>query len=241
MARESDDPPDFWFTIDGEEFAVEVTAIVAEQKYHVDCRDLAKAIDNLSREQGVLCGTYVLHVWRQPELPKKKSSEWLALLERTTAFVGRTHVAESADEHILLVDEHGRLGIQKLSSQGATVEPARTPEAKWQSEVQEELCQRMQERVDAKRKALEKKGVPCRCPRIILAFYDAYGYGDVDDAQKALLRVAGYEWFQSVFWAASFTYRPNELSPGDPGRKGAFLHSRKEEWLGRTGPDGRQQ
>ncbi len=49
--------------------------------------------------------------------------------------------------------------------------------------------------------------------------------------KQALLKVQGYEWLHSIFWAASFTDRSNTLYPGKPGRGGVFLYSKKEEWL----------
>ena len=105
-----------------------------------------------------------------------------------------------------------------------------TNNAKFEGQTQDELYQLMQKAVSQKREKLEKKGVPSQCPQAILLFYDAHRYGDTEDAQRALLRVDGYDWFHSVFWAASFTNRPNELSPDEPGRKGIFLYSSNGDW-----------
>ncbi len=48
---------------------------------------------------------------------------------------------------------------------------------------------------------LENKGVPEHCGDVILLLYDAYGYGEAEDARKALLKAHDYDWFHSVFWA----------------------------------------
>jgi hypothetical protein len=230
VARADDDPPDFWVTIDGEEFAVEVASIVKGQEYHATCRKLAEAIGKASKERGVLKGTYALAVMRHPTLPKRTSPKWRGLVSQANSFIGANRGAESTREARLLEDADGHLGITKLSSQGATVELLGPTDGKWEDKIQDEIHELMQEAVANKRRKLEKKGVPSQCPRIMLLLYDAYGYGDTDDAQRALLRVHGYEWFHSVFWACSFTDRPNELSPEDPGRRGTFLYSKRETW-----------
>ncbi|MGA2275020.1 MAG: hypothetical protein ABSH00_15805 [Bryobacteraceae bacterium] len=102
--------------------------------------------------------------------------------------------------------------------------------AKWEGEAQDELTALMQHAVSCKRSKLEQKGVPEQCRDIILLLYDAYGYGDAGDAGKALLRVRGYDWFHSVFWAESFTDRHNELYPHEPGRTGRFLCTKEGQW-----------
>jgi len=89
----------------------------------------------------------------------------------------------------------------------------------------------MQNAVYEKRKKLLKKGVPDVCPNNILLFYDAYGSAELDDAQKALSKVEGYRWFNSIFWVASFTERQNELYPDEPGRIGTFLYSTNKNWI----------
>ena len=70
---------------------------------------------------------------------------------------------------------------------------------------------------------LENKGVPEHCGDVILLLYDAYGYGEAEDARKALLKAHDYDWFHSVFWAESFSDRPNELYPVEPGRTGCVI------------------
>jgi hypothetical protein len=231
VTRSKDDPPDFWVIIDGDKFAAEVTSIVSEVAYIKKCKMIETAIQESAREQEVLNGKYTLVIMRHPKLPKGASQEWNGLVEEATSFIQGTRGDESTCEHLLLKDTDGNLGIQKVSNQGATVGLIGPVEVKHKvPDVQDELFQLMQKAVNQKRQKIEKKGVPSLCSRIILLFYDAYGYGDDKDAQEALLRVNGYRWFHSIFWAASFTNRPNDLSPEDLGRKGAFLYSENERW-----------
>jgi hypothetical protein len=102
--------------------------------------------------------------------------------------------------------------------------------SKWEGEAQHELAGLIQNAVSQKRSKLEKSGVPQQCRDIILLLYDAYMCGSTEDAKLALQNVHGYDWFHSVFWAASFADRPNELYPQEPGRLGLFLYTKEDRW-----------
>lgn len=228
VEREEDDPPDFWFTIDGERYAGEVTSIVVSQAYHALCRKFEDAIRESSQKGTSIKGTYALLIIHHPKIPRSTSSEWRDLVRQAASFIDATRHVESTGEARLLEGSDGHLDIKKLSDQGATIGTLVVNEVKWESEVQDELRQLIEERVKEKRMKLEKKGIPGQ--RTMLLLYDAYGFGDVGDAEKVLAGVPGYDWFHSVFWAASFTDRPNELSPVDPGRVGRFIYSANGRW-----------
>jgi len=228
--RETDDPPDFWLHIDGKRFAAEITSIVTEQGYLAHCRRLEQSIQGKAQETGDLNGTYALIIERNPKLPTRTSSDWLGLINIAVSVIAATKKASSTEISYLQQDSHGRLGIQKTSVEGTAVGLCGFPRFKWEGEVQEELAGLIQDAVLSKRSKLEKKGVPQQCPDSILLLYDAYGYGDAEDARIALRKVQGYDWFHSVFWAASFTDRTNELYPENPGRIGSFLYSKEDRW-----------
>jgi hypothetical protein len=230
IEREPDDPPDFWVTVDGVRFAAEVTSIVTEQSYRANALKLKRAIENSARETGALIGKFVLTLERHPTLPQSSTREWRDLVDQAKSFIETTALTESTKEFPLLKSPDGHLRIRKICSQGSTLGLCGPACAKWEGEIQDDLCKLMQDSVNKKRTKLKNKSVPSSCPRVLLLFYDAYGFGDVEDAQKALLRVDGYDWFHSVFWAASFTNRENELYPKEPGRRGAFLYSSDNRW-----------
>jgi len=109
---------------------------------------------------------------------------------------------------------------------------------KWEGEVQEELARLIQTAVRTKRAKLEQKNVPKQCGDIVLVIYDAHAFGDSEDAEMALQKVHGYDWFHSIFWAkvgwrgAGGKDAPNELYPDQPGRMGFFLYTKEERWKG---------
>lgn len=231
--QETNDPPDFWIDVDGLRYAAEVTSIVKDQAYHATCTSLKDMAKKNATDEKVLFGTYCLNIIRHPDLPRRNSKEWVALVSKVLSFIRNTASDKSTEKFSLLNDQQGHLSIQKISADGATVGLIGAPEAKWEGEVHNELQELMQEAITMKRKKLEKKGVPNNCPRIFLVLYDAYGYASAEDAQKTLLCTDGHDWFHSVFWATSFTDRDNILYPGNPGREGMFLYSKINKWLNR--------
>lgn len=230
VRKVTDDPPDFWIAIDGDTFAAEVTSVVTDAGYRARGMALKDVIKRSMCEGIGNRGTYALLTTRQPELPKRNTREWNALVAESLAFIRDTREMTSTDQHPLIGGKNGRLGIQKLGNDGATVGMAGVASIKSEGEVQNELCGLMQRAILTKRGILEKKKVLQQCSGIMLLLYDAYGYAEVEDAQKSLTKIAGYDWFHSIFWAASFTDRVNELSPGEPGRQGTFLFSKEPKW-----------
>ena len=230
VQREENDPPDFWVDVDGQRYAAEVTSITTRQAYQATCRALKEAVGNAARNQGCLNGIYALLMRRKPDLPRRASADWRSLVAKAVSFVQGTASEESTEESLLLANRQGRLSIRKMGAAGTAVGLLGATEAKWQGNIREELQELMQEAVTTKRVKLEKKGVPAQCPEIFLVFYDAYGFGEPDDPQHALLETTGYRWFHSVFWAASFANRDNALFPDSPGRFGKFLYSRRVDW-----------
>lgn len=234
VERETDDPPDFWIQIDGKKFAVEVTSIVKYQGNLANCKKLKQSIQEKVQENSNLNGTYALIIKLNPELPKRTSSDWQGLVDKAVSFIALTKEVSSTEINYLQEDSHGRLGIQKTSDQGMAVGLFGFPGLKWEDKVQKELADLIQDAVTIKRSKLKNKNIPQKCPDAILLLYDADGYGDTEDARKALKKVQYYDWFHSVFWAASFTDRTNKLFPDNPGRKGLFLYSKEDGWCKET-------
>lgn len=230
VQKAKDDPPDFWIAIDGNTFAAEVTSVVTDAGYRAKGMALKDVIKRSMCEDIGNRGTYALLTIRQPEFPRRNTREWNVLVAESLSFIRDTREVSSTDQHPLIEGKNGRLGIQKLGNDGATVGMAGVAGVKMEGDIQNELCELMQHAIFTKRVILEKKEVLQQCSGIMLLLYDAYGYAEVEDAQKSLTKTVGYDWFHSIFWAASFTDRVNELSPGEPGRQGKFLFSKEAKW-----------
>lgn len=228
LQRERDDPPDFWLTLDGIRFAVEVTSIVTNQGYRANSLKLKQAI--FDSAANLLRGRYILTLMDYPDIPRRNSKEWKQLVVKATSYIDNTRDTDTAPECMLLKNHEGSIAINKISGNCAAIGLAGPIEAKWEGEVEDELTQLMQTAVNKKRCRLLKKGVPNQGDRLILLLYDAYGLAESEDAQRALLKVKGYDWFHSVYWVESFTNKFNNLCPKQPGRSGIFLYSKDTTW-----------
>jgi hypothetical protein len=223
------DPPDFWVKISGFIYAVEVTSIVNDYGYEVLCNEFFEDIRSEFATNNIIKGRYSLSIMRRPRIPKKGTSGWKTLISTIATSLQDMANAPCGTKHDILKDKNGGVGISKLSDQGAKISPSMGG-AKWGGEIREELSQRINERIETKRRLLEKKGVLDKCANVILLFYDAYCYGEIEDMRKAFLNVQGYEWVHSIFIAVSSPSVSNRLYPTSPGRKGVFLYTRKEDW-----------
>ena len=82
VCRECNDPPDFWVTIAGRKYAVEVTSIVVDQHYHAPCKKLEESIQAALEASNSIQGTYALDVRRRPELPRRGTTLWNQLITK---------------------------------------------------------------------------------------------------------------------------------------------------------------
>ncbi len=228
--EEPDDPPDYWLTIGGHRFAVEVTSIVTDQGYDALCRALCDSVEVQNESDFPFVGTYAFNVLRRPDIPKRGSKEWKKLIADAKAGIENLAGSPPDSKVRLSQDANGRIDIFKLDDNGAAVRLCRASEAKWEGEIQGELSQLLRQSIEKKREKIQSKGVLNVCANVILVLYDAFGYGDVENAKRALSNLGGYDWLHSIFWAASFSDRANVLYPSSPGRAGAFLYSKNDGW-----------
>lgn len=227
LHREQNDPPDFTVIIDGEPFPTEVTSIVSQQQYHAQCDEFAKAIRAHADSLGVLSGRYAFAVSGFPGIPKPTSKSGRQLIDAAVAYIGATREQGAYPRVQLAEDESGRITIKKMMANGSIVGLVWT-NAMWEGESQDLLTLLIQQAVDSKRRKLARVGVGRR--RALLLLYDAFGYAEPQDAFAAMRHVDGYDWFHSVFWAASFFDRRNNSYPEEPGRDGLFLFSINPNW-----------
>jgi hypothetical protein len=226
--REEDDPPDFTVTINGQRFPAEVTSIVSDQQYHAYCSELGRQVRAHAISHGALSGTYVIRISRKPSLPRRKSQKFRDFCDAAIGYIAATSERTASPETLLSTDVGGKIFMVKISGKGATVGVVWSG-AVWRThQVREQLTPLLQTAVDSKRQKLSKVGIQGK--NALLLLYDAYGCAEPNDAIAALEQVSGYDWFHSVFWAASFTDRPNLSAPGEPGREGIFLYSVDPAW-----------
>jgi len=222
------DPPDFGVKISGVIYAVEVTSIT-DYDYEALCKKFFDDIRSEFATSNIIKGTYSLSVTKHPKIPKRGTSGWKTLISTIATNIQDMSNALCGAEHYIIKDKNGRVGMTKLSDQGAKISLSMRG-AKWGGSVREELSKLIKERIEAKRQQLTKKGVLDQYKNVILLFYEAYNYSDVENIRKAFLNVQDYDWLHSIFVALAYPDALNKLYPNSPGRKGAFLYSKNEHW-----------
>jgi hypothetical protein len=231
VEREKEDPPDFWVTIENVKYAVEVTSIVSDYGYDALCQGFENEIESEAKNRNILKGNYALVIMGKPEIPKRMSKDRKILLDKAIAYISNTDSQPSAMRQKLF-DEAGRyIAIEKLSDTNASVGLVGHIGTKWEKEAKEELFHLIQERVIQKIATLERNVDSNFHNNLILLLYDAHGFCGKKATLEACQRVQGKEKFHSIFWAASFSNKPNTLYPDSPGRNGFFLFSINNDWM----------
>jgi hypothetical protein len=226
--EEPNDPPDFWVTIAGIEYAVEVTSIVIDYGYEVSCTKFFNSLRSEFAASKDIIGTYNLSVIGYPKLPKIGTYDWEEFISIVNERLLTMSNFPNEKEYRILEDKNGKVILRKFSEQGAKIFLPWVVGAKWHGEIQEELTWLFKNSIETKRRKLEE--VLHRCSNIILLFYDAYGYSNVKDAKKAFSNIQGYDWLHSVYLALPSTDIPNVIYPNSPGREGVFLYTRNKLW-----------
>src|SRR5712692_3282244 len=170
--KEHNDPPDFWITVAGNEYAVEVTIIVVEgdSGYDAQCNYLCNSTNTEADAVKDIIGTYALTVSERPEIPKRRTTRWKKLV--STALTNMRAMSNSPcdAEVCLLKDENGSLAINKLSNCGKTINLGGPMRWQYKGEIQEELSRLFKKAIDQKWCKVQKKGVLDACPYVILVF-----------------------------------------------------------------------
>jgi len=231
IQRENEDPPDFTVRIDGVLYPTEVTSIVSRKQYSEQCKTFARIIQQNAASSGILFGTYAFIISRLPIIPKPESKDGRQLLIKALSYIGDTREQKIYPEKKLVQDNLGKISISKRNDTGSTV-GLRWTAGMREGEIVNKLSELIQHAVDKKKQILQAKGIEPKSALLLL--YDAFGYAEPIDAFTAMEKVSDYDWFHSIFWAASFFDRENRSFPEEPGREGLFLFSHIPSW-NRTG------
>lgn len=233
--RLKNDPPDFEMTVNGQLHPVEVTSIAATETVarHAQSMAFAKLVRRRATDARILTGKYAISFTRSIQPPRPSSPAGRQLLVDSLAYINRTqNHNEVGEAELITALNGGTISIKKISREGSAVGALITDAAQWEGQTIADLSVLIQQCIDAKLRTLANHNVPAN--NTLLLLYDAHGYGTPDLIAEALLSVTGYTEFHSLYVAASFTNRTNDLSPSEPGREGIFLFSRNCNWNGKT-------
>lgn len=210
------DPPDFWFTIEGQRFPVEVSSLVEKvvtdgradttAGVHDRVRKFVCNVEEDALRAGCLSGEYVIWFGACANVHDNRKD-----LERSAVdFVRHTQLTDTTEEHPIVEGGHNtRITICKLTPDRAHVGAAYVG-AKWQAESAAEVRELIEERIMKKRCALEKKGITAQ-DKPVLILYDAYLHADIDDIRRAVSSLKAEPWFHSIACV-----RSKKISPEVP-------------------------
>ena len=181
------DPPDYFLTLDGTRFAVEVTAMMEKMTIAGKPRStvgisaslfkFVHEVENDARDSGILRGAYVLSVDVLDEL----GTRWADLKRSVLDYVNRTRDLESAPEKVLLENRPESWWIAKFGSHKNYIGGLVGGGGKWEGEANQDIHDLLAEAVATKSKKLSLVPEPA-----ILLLLDAYHFADTAGWRQAV-------------------------------------------------------
>ncbi|MCG3130892.1 MAG: hypothetical protein FLDDKLPJ_01666 [Phycisphaerae bacterium] len=230
---EDQDPPDYWFTIEGERFPVEVTSLVGGvtvkgKQLSTIQRDnafgaFADRVEKQARGKECLSGFYVITFGEHADLKDRREE----LLNSALAYISDTRDCAAPGERVLRNGRHHeKVTISKYSPYGRDVEGI-CIRAEWVEEADKEALARIRESVCKKSQKLANRGITAsNCP--ILLLYDAYLLASIDGiGRRFSSETAGP--FHSVAIVRG-TIQPGSRATGGDLR---MLASKNPKWMER--------
>lgn len=181
------EPPDYYLTIEGNRYAVEVTGITDKidlngETYESLCvsNSLHRFVDEIEKEaksKGILAGTYVIGLSPLSDFRVRREEIRLKLLE----YIEITQNMRKAKSEKVVDNGFERINIEKLDISENTIEPVMSYTPKWKGESIEELRYALNHSLNIKSQKLSKIYDP-----IILIFLDSFIYLDVPDWENII-------------------------------------------------------
>ncbi len=207
------DPPDFWITISGIKYPVEVTRIMLESElaYPALCSTL---IDDVLSKAGNFKGTYMLSVNGEPDFGKRNDDRWRKLVSKIVSAV----LSEEPNwEYSPREYRGGYFLLSRTDEQGQCIEYGVNRLVKCR-----ELPKLLTNAISEKCRKLGKIGLADSSSNPILLFYDDV-YANIDSYNKAFAEIQGYEWVHSIFLVSSHLDDAQR-------RLTTFLYSKNKNW-----------
>ncbi len=164
------EPPDFWLSLNGRKYAVEVTRILCEDDRAVTASlwGVVADTEDEARKAGKLSGTYVVEFAG----PIKTFPKWRDELKaRILDYAKWTASLQKHPGEDIAVKDQVLCHVSKLHPQGATI-GCMGPDNRggWENDIRRELLLLLQRAFDAKAQIPEKTNRPT-----VLILYDLYG------------------------------------------------------------------
>jgi hypothetical protein len=192
----SDEPPDWFLTLDGKRFAVEATTITEVFKWNDSMlgisaryRNLCKSIEKQAQAEGVLKGVYVVRLSPMADYRaiEPKLRDWL--LE----YIRDTVDQPSAREKVLVEEGPHRVSIQKLHNKRNLIGEVILFGVRCEGEAIQRLSVLLQSTLKQKSKNLRQVTEP-----VILLLLDRYHYCDEGEWVLSLTRVEERSFFHTI-------------------------------------------
>ena len=218
--RQQDEPPDYYLSLDGIEYAVEVTSLMETLPvgtlllpYVAVTRSLWDFIDQVeetAKREGYLHGAYAVGFLGPIEYFSMVKDQIRAALLN---YIETTQGLESAPERVVFGYGGQRCSIQKIHNAGTKIVKAGPTNFKWEGEAAIQICSLLEERLADKCRKLRNISAPK-----ILLLYDSYHFADKQMFKDCVTKLSDLASFHTVFVVRGST-------------NSFILHTLNSDWL----------
>ena len=214
--------PDYYLTLKGQKFAVEVTSVFAEvdigskKVYRRDYtslrRRIAKEIEEAAIQEGILRGNYeIIFFGPLGERPKRDLAK---IKTKALDYIRRTENQSDAVGDIILGERERYCEIRKAGIDRNVVIQGSFHQDfwKWEGQPLAEVCELLQKAIFRKRRLLLHEP----SPKILLLLHH-YDFGK-PEIYRQCGEIRSIDFFHSIFIV-------------DSKEEGYFLHSQEKSWL----------
>lgn len=227
------DPPDYILTVNGDDFAVEITTTrvlrdvsigagqIGEETYEHSHTNFIDELDSTARQSGILHGTYVV-AFRKPMADSDFRRVRKNVREKLLDYIDNTKRRVTAPARSIRYQDRYVCSVEKLGTGNDLVAESFTDVA-WpeSTEVKSRTCKILQTAVTEKKESfLTKSQVEksvLNLPRILLLL-NTYGFADRSLYSDCVTSIRHLNFFHSIFIV--------QLDG-----TGYVLHSQEPSWL----------
>jgi hypothetical protein len=199
--REGEEPPDFYLSMDGNDYAVEVTNLmeqlnVGRTKLPIigiikSLKVCVDEVEKIARDRSILHGTYIVTFSKPID---NFRSVRIPLQTTLLQYIENTQESTDALEQTAFRSGRQTCSIKKLHSQANQIRMHGPTISKWEGEAAEGICALLEDRIEDKRQKLQNISQPK-----ILLLYDLYHFADPIMFSNCVSGFSALTHFDTIF------------------------------------------
>jgi len=199
--EQKNEPPDYYLSISGDRYAVEVTILMSHLKaegvnqpiaaIYALYAKLKTLITDAATKLGVLDGAYLISINKLiPDLRKKLPS----IKKEALNYIIKNHGKVSAEKCTIYTKNEFLIKIKKIHNTKSYIAVNGSTLVRWQGEAEKELVEILKDAIETKKQKLRKIS-----EKKLLLLYDGYHFAEKQQFILCVDRIDASDEFDAIF------------------------------------------